>query len=106
MEKFKPQQLFELLGFLCFIGIGIMRAAYDEDGFSIATYYIGLGVTLAGASLKVMTKPGIIILILGIAGNIFLRSTKPIGISAVLLGTWYLIAYGLLNEYKDENEQR
>ena len=40
----------------CFIGMGIMSSSF-EDGFSITTYYLGLGVTLVGASMKLFTKP-------------------------------------------------
>jgi hypothetical protein len=82
----------------CFIGMGIMSASF-EDGFSITTYYLGLGVTLVGASMKLFTKPGIVILIAGIAGNVFLNSYKPAGIAAAALAAWYALDYTLLKIY-------
>ena len=103
MDKSTPPQLFSLLAFLCLLGIGILRVSNGEDGFSITTYYLGLGVTFAGTSLKIMTKPGMIILIAGIAGNILLNSTKPIGISAAVLAGWYLLDFTLTGRYKDKD---
>ena len=98
MENKQMPSPYAILVLACFIGTGIMSSSF-EDGFSITTYYLGLGVTLVGASMKLFTKPGIAILIAGIVGNMFLDSYKPAGIAAVVLASWYTLDYALLKSY-------
>lgn len=101
MEKLKSIQPFSLLALLCMVGMGIMRASDGEDGFSLSAYYLGVGITLAGASVKLLSKAGAAILIAGIIGNMFLKSTTPLFISSYLLAGWYLFDFLILKEYKD-----
>ena len=91
-----------MFALLCFIGMGILHASDGEDGFSMSAYYLGVGISLAGASVKVLSKPGAIILIAGIVGNLFLKSTTPLYISTILIASWYLFSYAVLKEYEDD----
>ena len=79
---------YSLLAFLCLVGIGITHISESEG-----MYYLGIGLTLAGASIKILTKPGAIILVAGILGNIFLKSKIPILFSASALACWYLFEF-------------
>ena len=87
MDK-KLTDLYSLLALLCVVGLGIARASESEGG-----YYLGIGMALAGSSIKILTKRGALILVAGIFGNMFLRSTTPIFISAAVLACWYLLDF-------------
>jgi hypothetical protein len=100
MDKSKSE-LYNILAVFCVLGTSIMHIANGEDGFSIETFYLGLGVTLAGAILKIITKPGMIILALGIAGNLFLKITTPIVFSATILACWHLVDCFSTGAYKN-----
>ena len=86
---------YSLLAILCVVGVGIMRLDFPT------LYYLGVGLTLAGASINLLTKHGKIILAAGVLGNIFLQSSKPIGIAAAFLACWYLFDFLIDKKYKD-----
>ena len=84
----KKSEPYSLLAFLCLVGIGITHISESEG-----MYYLGIGLALAGASIKIFTKHGAAILAAGILGNIFLESSTPILFSASVLVCWYLLEF-------------
>jgi len=90
MDKIKLTDLYQLLALLCVVGMGIIGANQHSEDYSVAMFYLGLGITLAGASLKILTKRGALILVAGVLGTIFFKSDTPVCISAGLLACWYL----------------
>lgn len=86
MDKLKLSDVYSLLALLCVIGIGIAH-------ISESSYYLGIGLALAGSSIKILTKQGALILLMGVIGNMFLKSTTPLFISTALLVCWYLFDF-------------
>ena len=98
MDKPEPN-IKEVLTLACIIGSSIMYGAFDGK-FNPMLLYLGIGVAVVGACYKVLTKPGMIILIAGIAGNIFLDSYWPATISAAALSFWWIFDYIFFLRYK------
>lgn len=73
--------------------MGIMGINQRSEDYSMAINYIGIGITLAGASIKILTKRGALILAAGVLGTMLFKSDTPICISAALLACWYLFEF-------------
>lgn len=94
MENKSPD-VRQVMVLACLIGLGLIYAAYDGR-FSATTLYLGIGVSVVGSFYLLFTKPGMVVLIAGVAGKILMGIDLPLTISAVLLAFWYVFDYVVL----------
>ena len=77
----------EVLFASCLIGIGLMKAE------SIELHIVAFALCCFGAKSKLLTVPGAIVFVAGIAGYFYLDSFKAPMAAAAVLAMWFISTY-------------
>ena len=83
IETTPPEVLFAA----CLIGIGLMKAE------SLELHIVAFALCCFGARSKLLTVPGIIVFLAGIAGYFYFDNIKAPMLSAAILALWFISTY-------------